>query len=210
MKKTEEDIQNEFIDTIGEMTEWSGLTRAAGLLKGLLLLSREPLSLDDMAERLEVSKGSVSTNIRLLERWKAVRRVFNRGDRKNYYQLRGDLWEIETEIVSSAPGYAIRFTGDGPFGLADLTVSRIGDQPGDVVVVRGGEMEFERCRITGAVAEYEYEERAGLWIMGNTSGMAKDCSVELNDSIGIYVTELAQPTAMAPWPKCCLIRIGTR
>ena len=33
MKKTVEDIQNEFIDTIGEMTEWSGLTRAAGLLK---------------------------------------------------------------------------------------------------------------------------------------------------------------------------------
>ena len=101
MKKTVEDIQNEFIDAIGEMTEWSGLTRAAGLLKGLLLLSREPLSLDDMADRLEVSKGSVSTNIRLLERWKAVRRVFNRGDRKNYYQLRADLWEIETDIITS-------------------------------------------------------------------------------------------------------------
>jgi len=99
--KTVEDIQNDFIDTIGEMTELSGLTRVAGLLKGLLLLSREPLSLDDMAERLEVSKASVSTNIRVLERWKAVRRVFNRGDRKNYYQLRGDLWEIETEIVTT-------------------------------------------------------------------------------------------------------------
>ena len=101
MKKTLEDIENDFIDAAGEMTESYGMTRVAGLLKGLLLLSRKPLSLDDMAERLEVSKASVSTNIRLLERWKAVRRVFNRGDRKNYYELRGDLWEIETEIVSS-------------------------------------------------------------------------------------------------------------
>jgi DNA-binding transcriptional regulator GbsR (MarR family) len=100
MKKTLEDIQNDFIDTSGEWAERYGLTRVAGLLKGLLLLSRRPMSLDDMAERLEVSKASVSTNIRLLERWKAVRRVFNRGDRKNYYELRGDLWEIETEIVS--------------------------------------------------------------------------------------------------------------
>ena len=101
MNKTVEDIQNDFIDTIGEITEQCGLTRVAGLLKGLLLLTREPMSLDDMAERLEVSKASVSTNIRLLERWKAVRRVFNRGDRKNYYKLRGDLWEIETEIVTT-------------------------------------------------------------------------------------------------------------
>ncbi len=101
MNKTVEDIQNEFIDTIGEAAERYGLTRVAGLLKGLLLFSRQPLSLDDMAERLEVSKASVSTNIRLLERWKAVRRVFNRGDRKNYYELRGDLWEIETEIATT-------------------------------------------------------------------------------------------------------------
>ncbi len=101
MKKSVEDIGNELIDTIGEMSEWAGMTRVAGLLEGLLILSQEPLSLDDMAQRLEVSKASVSTNIRLLERWKAVRRVFNRGDRKNYYELRGDFWEIETEIVRS-------------------------------------------------------------------------------------------------------------
>jgi len=101
MNGTVEDIQNDFIDTMGEMSERYGSTRVGGLLEGLLLLSREPLSLDDMAERLEVSKASVSTNIRLLERWKVARRVFNRGDRKNYYEVRGDLWEIETEIVTT-------------------------------------------------------------------------------------------------------------
>lgn len=101
MKKTMEDIQNDFIDTIGEISQYCGFTRVTGLLKGLLLLSREPISLDDMAERLEVSKASVSTNVAILERWKMVRRVFNRGDRKNYYQLRGDLWEIETEIATT-------------------------------------------------------------------------------------------------------------
>lgn len=101
MKKTVEDIQNELIDSIGETSERFGMTRVAGLLEGLLILAREPLSLDEMAERLEVSKASVSTNIRVLERWKAVRRVFNRGDRKNYYELRGDLWEIETDIIKT-------------------------------------------------------------------------------------------------------------
>ena len=68
MKKTAEDVRNEFIDTIGEASERFGMARIAGLLKGLLLVSREPISLDEMAQRLEVSKASVSTNIRLLER----------------------------------------------------------------------------------------------------------------------------------------------
>ena len=101
MEKSVEDVANEFIDTIGEKAEKFGMARTAGLLKGLLLVADGPLSLDEMAERLEVSKASVSTNIRLLERWKVARRVYNRHDRKNYYELRGDIWEIETEIAST-------------------------------------------------------------------------------------------------------------
>jgi parallel beta-helix repeat protein len=100
----------------------------------------------------------------------------------------------ETEIASAAPGYAIRFTGDGPFGMQDLTVSRVGDSPGNVVVVRGGEIDFQRCRTTGAKAAYEYEEMAGLLIMGDTTGEVRDCVFELNDVLGVYVTEKAQPS----------------
>ena len=101
MKKTVEDVTNEFIDMVGEKAERFGFTRTGGLLKGLLLVTDGPLSLDEMADRLGVSKGSVSTNIRYLERWKVARRVYNRSDRRNYYQIRGDIWEIETEIVST-------------------------------------------------------------------------------------------------------------
>ena len=101
MKRTVEDIKNELIDHIGEKSERFGFPRIAGLMEGLLLLTNGRLSLDDIAERLEVSKPSVSTNVRLLERWKVVRRVFNRGDRKNYYEITGDLGEIETEIMST-------------------------------------------------------------------------------------------------------------
>ena len=99
MKTTIDDIKNEVIDVIGGSGERFGLPRTAAQLKGLLWLTRRPLSLDEMADILEVSKASVSTNIRLLERWKVARRVYNRGDRKNYYEIRGDIWEIETEIA---------------------------------------------------------------------------------------------------------------
>ncbi len=101
MKKVIEDVRNDLINAIGEKAEKFGFSRIAGQLEGLLLFSRQPMSLDEMAERLEVSKGSVSTNIRLLERWKVVKKVYHRGARKNYYEIRGSIWEIETEIMST-------------------------------------------------------------------------------------------------------------
>ena len=101
MVKTVDDIRNDVIDTIGEKAEKFGFSRIAGQLEGLLYLSQQPLSLDDMASRLEVSKASISTNIRLLERWKVVKRVYNKGTRKNFYQLRGRIWEIETELAKT-------------------------------------------------------------------------------------------------------------
>lgn len=101
MARILEDIKNEWIDHIGEKAEKFGFPRIAGQLEGLLYLSREAMSLDDMAARLEVSKASVSTNIRYLERWKVVRRIYHRGERKNFYEIAGDIWEIETEIVST-------------------------------------------------------------------------------------------------------------
>jgi len=101
MSKTVEDVANEFIDAVAERAERFGLARTLGLLKGLLIVAEGPLSLDEMASRLGVSKGSVSTNIRYLERWKMARRVFNRNDRRNYYELRGTIWDIETEVIST-------------------------------------------------------------------------------------------------------------
>ena len=101
MTKTIEDIRNDLIHAIGEKAEKFGFARIAGQLEGLLLFTNHPMSLDEMAERLEVSKGSVSTNIRLLERLKVVRKVYHKGTRKNYYEIRGNIWEVETEIMST-------------------------------------------------------------------------------------------------------------
>jgi DNA-binding transcriptional regulator GbsR (MarR family) len=56
-----------------------------GRLFADLLLQDEPCSLDDLAEHLQVSKASVSSNARLLEQWQVVRRVTRPGDRRDYY-----------------------------------------------------------------------------------------------------------------------------
>ena len=82
---------NEFIEMMGRHLEEEGTARIAGRLLGLLLLSEDPLSLDEAAERLQVSKGSISMNARLLEDWGVAERVTRPGDRRDFYRIAPDM-----------------------------------------------------------------------------------------------------------------------
>jgi biotin operon repressor len=79
----------EFIERVGLKFEAEGMPRIAGRMLGLLLISSEARSLDELAELLQVSKASISSNARLLERMGSVERVGHPGDRRDFYQLSG-------------------------------------------------------------------------------------------------------------------------
>lgn len=61
------------------------INKVGGQIYALLYLNEEPLSLDDISEKLCVSKSNVSINIRLLEEYDLVRKVWVKGSRKDYY-----------------------------------------------------------------------------------------------------------------------------
>jgi DNA-binding transcriptional regulator GbsR (MarR family) len=81
-----------FIDRMGLAAEADGLSRIAGRLFGALLLESEPRSLDDLAEQLEVSKASVSTEARRLLDRGVAERIGKPGDRRDYYTLTPDFF----------------------------------------------------------------------------------------------------------------------
>lgn len=62
------------------------INKVGGQIYALLYLNEEPLSLDDISEKLCVSKSNVSINIRLLEESDLVRKVWVKGSRKDYYE----------------------------------------------------------------------------------------------------------------------------
>lgn len=102
MNNSLEAAQHKFIENIGKLCDSFGLNRFVAQLFGVLYLSDKPLSLDDMAEKLGVSKGNVSVNIRELEEWGAVRRVWVKGSRKDYYEAELDLKKtLKNKIRSS-------------------------------------------------------------------------------------------------------------
>ncbi|MCK5533896.1 transcriptional regulator [bacterium] len=87
-------IEEEFIETIGQLSESLSINRIVGQLYALLFLSPGPLSLDDMVDKLKISKGNASVNIRELERWNAVKKVWIKGERKNFYRANLDVLKI--------------------------------------------------------------------------------------------------------------------
>lgn len=82
----------DFIERMGLALEADGLPRIAGRIFGLLLVSEDCRSLDQLAVELRVSKASVSTNARLLEQRGVLERNSRPSDRRDYYRVPPDLF----------------------------------------------------------------------------------------------------------------------
>jgi DNA-binding transcriptional regulator GbsR (MarR family) len=85
-----EDIRTQFIEKIGLITQTEGLPRIAGRVFGMLIFDGDAVSFGDFARSLQVSRGSISSSIRLLEERGLVKRTAKPGDRQDYFQLASD------------------------------------------------------------------------------------------------------------------------
>jgi DNA-binding transcriptional regulator GbsR (MarR family) len=83
----------EFVESMGVYFEKYGLPRIGGRILGLLMVADHPLSLDDLARTLQVSRASISTNIRLITASSLAEQVSLPGDRRDYYRFGPDTWE---------------------------------------------------------------------------------------------------------------------
>lgn len=88
-----------FIRRWGEMAASWGISRTMAEIHALLYLATEPLCTDDVMDRLAVSRGSASMNLRELGNWGLVHRVHHRGDRKEYFEAERDVWQMFETIV---------------------------------------------------------------------------------------------------------------
>ena len=94
--------RDKFIEGAGRLASGLGLPRIIGQLYATLFLADKPLSLDEMAQNLKISKGSASVNIRELEKLRTVRKVWVKGDRKDFYEVEPDFEKVITDGVIGA------------------------------------------------------------------------------------------------------------
>lgn len=84
--------KQDYIEKYGTYFEAQGLPLSAGRVIGLLMVAEQPLTLDDIADQLEISKTSASTGTRLLESAAIIRRVTVRGERRIHYAIAANMW----------------------------------------------------------------------------------------------------------------------
>jgi DNA-binding transcriptional regulator GbsR (MarR family) len=77
-----------------------GISPTMAEIHGLLFLTGDALSADDIMARLEISRGNASMNLHKLLEWGLVRQVHKRGDRREYYETQHDVWEMFTTVAA--------------------------------------------------------------------------------------------------------------
>lgn len=94
------EAQDLFITRWGEMGQVWGINRTMAEIHAFLYITGQPQCTDDVMERLNISRGNASMNLRALCDWGIVRRIHRRGERREYFESLGDVWEMFSMIAA--------------------------------------------------------------------------------------------------------------
>jgi DNA-binding transcriptional regulator GbsR (MarR family) len=95
-----DEVENEFVGLWRTMSSLWGISPTMAEIHGLLYITGAALSMDDIMTRLKISRGNVSMNLSKLQEWGLVRRVHQRGDRRDYWESLSDVWEMFTLVAA--------------------------------------------------------------------------------------------------------------
>ncbi len=81
-----QDIRRHFANACIQWARIRGYSDSTGLLRGLVTLAKEPMSLDELVQETGYSKSTVSSNMNLLENLGLVKRIVIPGDKRHIYE----------------------------------------------------------------------------------------------------------------------------
>jgi len=87
-------------DAIGRLMEFWGFKRNMGRVWAVLYLSDRPLSAAELRSRLGLSSGAVSMTVNELSRWGVVKRVWQAGERRDYFVPEGNIWKMVSRVYA--------------------------------------------------------------------------------------------------------------
>jgi DNA-binding transcriptional regulator GbsR (MarR family) len=94
------DVVRQFVEHWGMMARSWGINATMGELFALLYITGTDWTADALRERLQVSRGNVSMNLRELIGWGVVHKVHRQGQRREFYRAETDVWTLFRRILS--------------------------------------------------------------------------------------------------------------
>ncbi len=130
------ETRQRFVESWGVMGVAWGINRSMARIHALLMLSSEPICLDDIASELEISRGNASMSLQKLRAWGVVRRMPVAGDRRDFYVTEPDVWAMFFAIARERK----RREFDPAISVVRDALAHIGDDTPDDVRKRLAQM----------------------------------------------------------------------
>ena len=93
-------LELESIDFFVRLMSLLGLPRSVGEIYGFLYFSPNPLTMDQIATRLEISIGSASQGLKTLRSLKAVKTSYVQGDRRDHYHAESEFRRLFSTFLN--------------------------------------------------------------------------------------------------------------
>lgn len=107
-----EKAQDLFVLEWGRMSSSWGINRTMAQIHALLFVTGRPLEVNEIMDRLQISRGNASMNLRELMDWGIVRRFRQPGDRKDTYISETDPYQMFLRVVRERKRREIDPTAD--------------------------------------------------------------------------------------------------
>lgn len=88
------------IESIGKNMDLYGITLSIGYLYGNMYFNSAPVTLDEMSQTMGMSKTSMSTGMRTLHDLKMINKVWEKGSRKDLYEVVPDWHQNFSDFFS--------------------------------------------------------------------------------------------------------------
>lgn len=89
-----QEAKDKFISTWGSLGTLWGINKAMAQIQALLFISTKPLSMEEIMEDLQISRGNTSMNLRQLMDWGIVTKELIPGERKDFFTTEKDVEEL--------------------------------------------------------------------------------------------------------------------
>ena len=92
------EAKNKFVQTWGALGSQWGINKTMAQIHALLMVSNEAVSMEDIMEELQISRGNASMNLRALMDGGIVYKEYKAGERKEFFTAEKDLDELAVKI----------------------------------------------------------------------------------------------------------------
>ncbi len=93
------EAKKKFVQTWGALGSQWGINKTMAQIHALLMVSVEPISMEDVMEYLQISRGNASMNLRALMDWGIVYKEYKPGERREFFTAEKNLDELAVKIA---------------------------------------------------------------------------------------------------------------